>query len=131
MPKPLSSYPNRERGTMPHADLAVVTGPFNYTGRYVAQRLLDQGVRVRTLARRPDRGDSFGGLVEAAPLDFSGPNRLCRSMQGAGVLYNTYWVRYAHGQTTFDRAAENTRTLFEAAERAGVGRVAHFSVANA
>ena len=52
-------------------------------------------------------------------------------MQGAGVLYNTYWVRYAHGQTTFDRAAENTRTLFEAAERAGVGRVAHFSVANA
>ena len=27
----------------------------------------------------------------------------------------------AHGQTTFDLAVENTRTLSEAAERAGVG----------
>ena len=55
---------------MPHPDLAVVTGAFSYTGQYVARRLLDQGVRVRTLARSLDRGDSFGGLVEAAPLDF-------------------------------------------------------------
>ena len=31
---------------------------------------------------------------------------------------------------TFDRAAENTRTLFEAAQRAGVGRIVHFSVTN-
>ena len=116
---------------MPHPDLTVVTGAFSYTGKYVARRLLDQGVRVRTLARSPDRGDSFGGLVEAAPLDFSDPDGLCRSMQGADVLYNTYWVRYAHGRTTFDLAVENTRTLFEAAERAGVGRVVHFSVANA
>ena len=39
-----------------------------------------------TLARSPDRGDSFGGLVEASPLDFSDPDGLCRSMRGAGVL---------------------------------------------
>ena len=32
---------------MPHPDLAVVTGAFSYTGRYVTRRLLDQGVRVR------------------------------------------------------------------------------------
>ena len=52
-------------------------------------------------------------------------------MQGAGVFYNTYWTRFARGRTTFDLAVENTRTLFEAAERAGVGRIVHFSVANA
>ena len=75
-------------------------------------------------------GDSFGGLVEAAPLDFSGSDGLCRLMRGAGVLYNTIWVRYAHGRTTFDLAVENTRTLLEAAG-AGVGRIVHFSVANA
>ena len=115
---------------MPHPDLAVVTGAFSYTGRYVARRLLDQGVRVLTLARSPVRGDSFGGLVEAAPLDFSDPDELCRSMRGAGVLYNTIWVRYAHARTTFDLAVENTRTLLEAAG-AGVGRIVHFSVANA
>ena len=56
---------------MPHPDLAVVTGAFSYTGRYVTRRLLDQGVRVRTLTRSPDAEDPFGGRVEVAPLDFS------------------------------------------------------------
>ena len=116
---------------MPHPDLAVVTGAFSYTGRYVTRRLLDQGVRVRTLTRNPDAEDPFGGRVEVAPLDFSDPDGLSRSMQGAGVFYNTYWIRYARGQVTFDLAVENTRTLFEAAKSAGVGRIVHFSVTNA
>ena len=115
---------------MPHPDPAVVTGAFSYTGRYVTRRLLGEGVRVRTLTRSPDAEDPFGGRVEVAPLDFSDPDGLCRSMQGAGVFYNTYWVRYAHGRITFDLAVENTRTLFEAAKRAGVGRIVHFSVTN-
>ena len=51
-------------------------------------------------------------------------------MLGAGVFYNTYWIRYAHRRTTFDLAVENTRTLFEAAKSAGVGRIVHFSVTN-
>ncbi len=86
----------------PHSDLAVVTGAFSYTGRYVTRRLLDQGVRVRTLTRSPDAEDPFSGRVEVAPLDFSDPDGLRRSMLGAGVFYNTYWIRYAHGRTTFD-----------------------------
>ena len=52
---------------MPHPDLAVVTGAFSYTGRYVTRRLLDQGVRVRTLTRSPDAEDPFGGRVKVAP----------------------------------------------------------------
>ena len=115
---------------MPHPDLAVVTGGFSYTGRYVTRCLLDQGVLVRTLTRSPDAEDPFGGRVEVAPLDFSDPDGLCRWMQGAGVFYNTYWIRYAHGRVTFDLAVENTRTLFEAAKSAGVGRIVHFSVTN-
>ncbi len=115
---------------MPHPNLAVVTGAFSYTGRYVTRRLLDLGVRVRTLTRSPDAEDPFGGRVEVAPLDFSDPDGLRRSMLGAGVFYNTYWIRYAHGRTTFDLSVENTRTLFEAAKSAGVGRIVHFSVTN-
>ena len=115
---------------MPHPDLAVVTGAFSYTGKYVTRRLLDQGVHVSTLTRSPDAEGPFGGRVEVAPLDFSDPDGLRRSMQGAGVFYNTYWIRYAHGRITFDLAVENTRTLFEAAKRAGVGRIVHFSVTN-
>ena len=113
-----------------HPDLAVVTGAFSYTGSYVARRLIDQGVRVRTLTRRPEQPNPFGELVEAAPMDFSDPDGLRRSMEGAGVLYNTYWIRFARGRMTFDRAAENTGTLFEAAQRAGVERIVHFSVSN-
>ena len=55
---------------MSHPDSAVVTGAFSYTGGYVARRLVDQGVSVRTLSRHPDSRNDFGGLVQAAPLDF-------------------------------------------------------------
>ena len=98
---------------MQHPDTAVVTGAFSYTGRYVARRLLDEGVSVRTLTRNPD------------------PDGLCRRMQGAGVLYNTYWIRFGRGRNTFDQAVANSRVLFDAAAKAGVGRIVHFSVANA
>ena len=114
-----------------HPDSAVVTGAFSYTGRYVARRLLDEGVSVRTLTRNPNREGLFSGLVEASPLGFSDPDGLRRSMQGAGVLYNTYWIRFGRGRTTFDQAVENSRVLFAAAAKAGVGRIVHFSVANA
>ena len=80
---------------MTHPDLAVVTGAFSYTGNYIARRLLKQGVRVRTLTRRPDQPNPFGGAVQAAPLDFSDPEGLRRSMEGVGVFYNTYWMRFA------------------------------------
>lgn len=115
---------------MGHPDLAVVTGAFGYTGGYVARRLVDAGVRVRTLSRRPAGRNPLGALLETAPLDFSNPGGLRRSMEGAGVLYNTYWIRYARGEMTFDRAVENTRTLFAAAVDAGVGRIVHISVTN-
>ena len=114
-----------------HPNTAIVTGAFSYTGRYVARRLLDESVSVRTLTRNPDREGPFGDLVPAAPLDFSDQNGLCRTMRGAGVLYNTYWIRFGRGLTTFEQAVENSRVLFEAAVRAGVGRIVHFSVANA
>ncbi len=114
-----------------HPDSAVATGAFSYTGRYVARRLLDEGVSVRTLTRNPNQEGLFGGLVPAAPLDFSDPDGLCLSLQGAAVLYNTYWIRFGRGRNTFDRAVENSRMLFDAAAKAGVGRIVHFSVANA
>ena len=115
---------------MTHPDLAVVTGAFSYTGNYIARRLLKQGVRVRTLTRRPDQPSPFGGAVEAAPLDFSDPQGLRRSIEGAGVFYNTYWMRFARGRSTFDHAVENSETLFDAAEKAGVERIVHISVTN-
>ena len=120
-----------ELNGLPHPDQAVVTGAFGYTGRSVARRLLADGVRVSTLTRNPDREDPFAGRVKAHPLYFSDPAGLRRSMGGAGVLYNASWIRFGRGRHTFEQAAENSRTLFEAAAGAGVGRIVYFSVANA
>ena len=96
---------NRKVGfsTVQHPDTAMVTGAFSYTGRYVARRLLDEGVGVRTLTRKSGRADPFGGRVLEAPLDFSDPDGLRLSMQGAAVLYNTYWIRFGGGATPSTR----------------------------
>ena len=93
-----------------HSNHAVVTGAFSFTGRYVARHLLDQGVGVRTLTRNPGRTDLFGGRVPSASLDFSDPKALRRSIEGAGVLYNTYWIRFGRGDLTpLSRRWQNSR----------------------
>ena len=64
--------------------------------------------------------------MRAALLDFSDPDELRCFMEGAGVLYNTYWMRFGRGRATFDQAVQNARILFEAAARADVGRMVRF-----
>lgn len=108
----------------------VVTGAFGFTGRRIAARLLEAGVEVTTLTSRPESESPFGGRVRAAPFDFDRPDRLVETLRGAAVLYNTYWVRYAHSGATYERAVENSRALLGAACRAGVRRVVHVSIAN-
>jgi NADH dehydrogenase len=109
--------------------LDVVTGAFSYTGRHIAEELLARGHRVRTLTRRLDPSHPLAPRVETAPLAFD--DSLAERLEGADTLYNTYWVRFERGQTTFARAVANTRALFDAARRAGVRRVVHVSVSNA
>jgi len=112
------------------SELNVVTGAFGYTGKYVARRLLSMGKRVKTLTGHPDRPSPFGDRVSVAPFDFDRPEALIESLRGAAALYNTYWVRFDYGSATFEAAVENTKTLFRAAQEAGVRRVVHVSVTN-
>ncbi|HEX9245273.1 MAG TPA: NAD(P)H-binding protein [bacterium] len=111
--------------------LHVVTGAFGYTGRFIARRLLQAGKRVRTLTGNPARPNPFGERLSVAAFDFDNPDALARSLEGAAVLYNTYWVRFPRGRVTFETAVANTRTLIRACERAGVPRIVHLSVTNA
>ena len=106
--------------------LNVVTGAFGFTGSYIALRLLGRGERVRTLTNHPRVGTS----IEIAPLDFLDAQGLAKSFSGATVLYNTYWVRFAHGKLDHASAVENTRRLIRAAEEAGVERIVHVSITN-
>ncbi len=108
----------------------VVTGAFGYTGKYIAERLLAAGVEVRTLTNSPHRANSFGDRVDTHKFHFSQPDRLAASLEGAEVLYNTYWVRFNHRLFTHAEAVKNTLTLFDAAKRAGVRRIVHVSITN-
>jgi NADH dehydrogenase len=105
----------------------VVTGAFSYSGAAIARDLQAAGRRVRTLTGHPQRQPS-NSRTEVRPLSFEDQDELVESMRGAETLYNTYWVRFPHGRIDFRTAVANSRTLFQAARRAGVQRIVHVSI---
>lgn len=111
----------------PDTGLDVVTGAFSYSGRAIAQELQRRGRRVRTLTGHPQRAEDRCA-IDVRPLDFDDVPGMVSSFEGATTLYNTYWVRFPHGGLTHEVAAEHSRTLFDAARRAGVRRVVHISI---
>ena len=115
---------------MPGAEIHAVTGAYGYSGKYIARRLLDRGKRVITLTNSPERENPFGRQVPAYRFHFDQPERLIESLKGVAVLYNTYWVRFNHGDFTFENAVRNSRSLFQAAREAGVQRIVHVSITN-
>lgn len=108
----------------------LVTGAFSYSGSRIAELLIESGREVRTLTHHPDREHPLRGRVQASRYRFDDPPALGHSLQGVTTLYNTYWVRFERGSTTFANAVANSRALFEAARRAGVTRIVHLSIAN-
>jgi uncharacterized protein YbjT (DUF2867 family) len=111
----------------PDTGLDAVTGAFGYSGAAISGRLLAGGREVRTLTAHPDRA-STGTPITAVPLNFDDPIGLARDLAGVTTLYNTYWVRFAQGGIDHTAAVENSRTLFQAAARAGVARIVHVSI---
>jgi len=108
-----------------------VTGAFGFSGRYIAQRLLEQGKRVINLTGTPDRPDPFAGQVETRPYHFHDAAAMTEALRDVAVLYNTYWVRFNHADFSHVKAVRNTLVLFEAAKAAGVERIVHISITNA
>lgn len=112
------------------SELNLVTGAFSYTGKYITQRLLSMGERVKTLTNRSSANNPFGAQVTASSFNFDNLSLLTESLRGVTTLYNTYWVRFSHRGVTFKRAVENSKTLIKAAENAGVRRIVHISITN-
>jgi NADH dehydrogenase len=105
----------------------VVTGAFSYSGAAISRELLGRGHRIRTLTGHPERAPA-GTEIDFRPLDFTRPDELTAALRGAHTLYNTYWIRFGHGQLTHDVAVRNNRILFSAAAGAGVQRIVHISI---
>jgi NADH dehydrogenase len=115
---------------MSENQIHAVTGAYGYSGKYIAQRLLDKGHRVITLTNSLHRANPFGNRVPAQPFHFDRPDRLTASLRGVSVLYNTYWVRFNHKLFRHADAVENMKILFSAARAAGVERIVHISITN-
>ncbi|MBO0846026.1 MAG: NAD(P)H-binding protein [Nocardioides sp.] len=105
-----------------------VTGAFSYSGSAIADELIRRGHTVRTLTNHP-RPDARG--IEVHPLDLANAEGLRRSLAGVDTLYNTYWVRFPHGEVTFESAVQGSANLFRAAAEAGVRRIVHVSITSA
>ncbi len=86
---------------------------------------------MRSLTGHPNRASPFDDRVTAHPYSFDDSDALGHTLEGADTLFTTYWIRFAKGNLTHDRAAENLRILFGAAKRAGIRRVVHISITNA
>ncbi len=108
----------------------VVTGAFGYSGAAIAKLLLDAGEEVVTLTGHPRADHELSGCVGVRPFHFDRPERLQQVLEGAAAVYNTYWVRFDHGDATHARAVENSKTLIQAAAQAGVRRFVHVSISN-
>lgn len=116
---------------MPARDIHCVTGAFGFSGGYIAARLLRAGLEVRTLTNSPHRDHPLAGMVETVPYHFDDPGKLARSLEGVGVLYNTYWVRFNYRDFDYRQALANSAVLLDAAGSAGVRRIVHVSITNA
>jgi NADH dehydrogenase len=106
----------------------VITGAFGYSGAAIARELQTAGREVRTLTGHPR--EAAGG-IDTRPLDFADPDALARDLSGVHTMYCTYWVRFAHGSSTRQSAVANSKTLLDAAARAGVERIVYVSILHA
>lgn len=107
----------------------LVTGATGFVGWHVARRLVQQGVRVRALARDPGR---LRELPEAEPVrgDLRDRASLDRAVEGCGIVYHVaadyrLWTR--EPEEMYRSNVEGTRSLLEAAQKAGVERVVYTS----
>src|SRR5215469_16757738 len=108
----------------------VVTGAFGYSGQYIARLLVAQGCSVKTLTGHPNPSSDLSDRIEVAPFNFDHPDLLAASLSGVDTLFNTYWVRFAYGDMTHEKAVANSRVLIAAAKQAGVRRFVHVSITN-
>ena len=108
--------------------LMAVTGAFSFSGRHIAARLLDAGHEIVNLTNHGDRADPLGGRTHVRPLDLRRDEKgLASDLAGIDTLFNTYWVRFAHG-TTYIGGGRNSASR-SAPRRAGARRFVDVSIA--
>jgi uncharacterized protein YbjT (DUF2867 family) len=100
----------------------LVTGGTGYIGGLLISRLEKQAVKLRILARSPDKLRSHDQDSEVVQGDVLSPNSLGRALQGIQTAY--YLVHLMSGSKDFEREDRQASLNFaEAAKQAEVRRI--------
>lgn len=119
-----------ERGAVTAESIhCLVTGATGYIGARLVPRLLDEGHRVRALARNPAKLDGvpWRPKVEVARGDMGDVDSLIEAFDGIDVVY---YLVHSMGGGEKDFAAEEeraVRNVVTAARRTGVHRIVYLS----
>jgi NADH dehydrogenase len=97
--------------------------------------LLNEDREVITLTNSWQRANPFQDKVKALPFNFDNPDKLVKSLEGAEVLYNTYWVRFNFSgrkvQFEHNTAVEKHPEIIQRRQGPRVSGVSsHVSIAN-
>lgn len=114
---------------MPAGDVrCLVTGATGYIGGLLVPQLLDAGLRVRALARTPEKLASapWRDDVEVARGDLTDPASLTEAFDGVDVVY--YLVHSMGTSKDFVEAErQSAHNVVDAAKKAGVRRLVYLS----
>lgn len=113
---------------MADSPIVVVTGANGFVGGRVCAVLAEAGATVRAVVRRPGAAPDLPGLEEHVG-DFADAHVAGTVVAGADALVTTVHPMAGDHATQRRVGVDGTRTVAEAAARAGVERLVHFSTA--
>jgi nucleoside-diphosphate-sugar epimerase len=108
---------------------ALVTGATGFLGGALARRLAADGVKVKALARRPNRDRYISGIdnIEIVSGDIMDAARMNEVTQGCDVVFHVAAGLGGTYQAQYQTNVEGTRHVILAAENAQVKRLVHVS----
>ena len=106
----------------------LVTGATGFLGGALANRLIDDGVKVRALVRSPEKARYLAERgVEIVQGDINDPTAVRRAVEGSPVVFHVAAALFGNLSVQYRANVEGTRTVMSAAAAAGVQRVVHVS----
>jgi dihydroflavonol-4-reductase len=109
----------------------LVTGATGFVGANLARLLVADGYRVRVLARPASGLRALAGChVEIVRGDILDPDALAPALERCSIVFHVaadYRLWAKDPREIYRNNVDGTRTVFEACERAGVGRVVYTS----